>query len=167
MIKFRNWVFSPHFLNGETNSCYAQEDQSIRMKKSISNTVNSLVSNMSVSSHTRPINHDQIVRVVWGAQTLPPRTSLSLQSESRDRMVSFCLIAFTRFRVRISVCRSAIPIEVLWSSGHRSRGPGFDSRPYHIFWEVGGLERCTLSLVRKIEELIELKSSGSGLENWD
>jgi hypothetical protein len=23
-------------------------------------------------------------------------------------------------------------------SGYRSRGPGFDSRPYQIFWEVGG-----------------------------
>jgi hypothetical protein len=25
-------------------------------------------------------------------------------------------------------------------SGYRSRGPGFDYRPYQIFWEVGGLE---------------------------
>jgi hypothetical protein len=23
-------------------------------------------------------------------------------------------------------------------SGYRSRGPGFDSQPYHIFWQVGG-----------------------------
>jgi hypothetical protein len=52
-------------------------------------------------------------------------------------------------------------------SGYRSRGPGFDSRPYHIFWEVGGLERGPLSLVRTIEELLEWKSRGSGLENRD
>jgi hypothetical protein len=50
-------------------------------------------------------------------------------------------------------------------SGYRSRGPGFDSRPYQIFWEVGGLERCPLSLVRTTEELLEWKSSGSDLEN--
>jgi len=30
-----------------------------------------------------------------------------------------------------------------------------------------GLERCPLSLVRLIEELLELKSSGSGPENRD
>jgi hypothetical protein len=36
--------------------------------------------------------------------------------------------------------------------GHRSRGPGFDSR---IFWEVVGLERGPLSLVRITEELLE------------
>jgi hypothetical protein len=40
-------------------------------------------------------------------------------------------------------------------SGYRSRGPGFHSRPYHIFLEVGGLGRDPLSLVRTIEELLE------------
>jgi hypothetical protein len=44
---------------------------------------------------------------------------------------------------------------------------GFDSRPYQIFWEVVGLERGPLSLVRTIEELLERKSSGFGLENRD
>jgi hypothetical protein len=39
-------------------------------------------------------------------------------------------------------------------SGYRSRGLGFDSRRYQIFWEVVGLERGPLSLVRKIEELL-------------
>jgi hypothetical protein len=52
-------------------------------------------------------------------------------------------------------------------SAYRSIGPGFDSRRYQIFWEVVGLERGPLSLVRIIEELLEQKSSGSGLENWD
>jgi hypothetical protein len=46
-------------------------------------------------------------------------------------------------------------------SGYRSRDPEFDSRRYHIFWEVVGLERGPLSLVRIIEELLEWKSSGS------
>jgi hypothetical protein len=48
-----------------------------------------------------------------------------------------------------------------------SRGPGIDSRPYHIFWDVGGLEWGLLRLMRTIEELLEWKSSGWGLENRD
>jgi hypothetical protein len=38
------------------------------------------------------------------------------------------------------------------------------SRRYQIFWEVVGLERGPLSLVSTIEELLERKTSGSGLE---
>jgi hypothetical protein len=38
--------------------------------------------------------------------------------------------------------------------GYRSWGPGFDSGRYQIFWEVVGLERGQLSLVRIIEELL-------------
>jgi hypothetical protein len=47
--------------------------------------------------------------------------------------------------------------------GYRSRGPGFDFRRYRIFCEVVGLERGPLSFVRITEELLEWKSSGSGL----
>jgi hypothetical protein len=50
-------------------------------------------------------------------------------------------------------------------SGYRSRGPGFDSQRYQIFWELVGLEQGPLSLVRIIEELLEWKSSGSGQES--
>jgi hypothetical protein len=49
--------------------------------------------------------------------------------------------------------------------GYRSRDPGFDSQRYQILWKVVGLERGPLSLVRIIEELLERKSSDSGLEN--
>jgi hypothetical protein len=49
--------------------------------------------------------------------------------------------------------------------GYRSRGPGFDSRRYHIFWEAVGLERGPLSLVSTNEELPGRNSSGSRLEN--
>jgi hypothetical protein len=56
----------------------------------------------------------------------------------------------------------------LWSSGQSSwlqiQRSGFDSRRYKIFWEVVGLERGPLSFVSTIEELLERKSSGSGLE---
>jgi hypothetical protein len=63
----------------------------------------------------------------------------------------------------------------LWSSGqsclvvrvpgYRSRGSGFDSRRYQIFWEVVGLERGPFSFVSTIEELLGRNSRGSGLEN--
>jgi hypothetical protein len=46
-----------------------------------------------------------------------------------------------------------------------SQRSGFDSRRYQISWEVVGLERGPLSLVSAIEELLERKSSGSGLES--
>jgi hypothetical protein len=42
---------------------------------------------------------------------------------------------------------------------------GLDSRRYHIFWEVVGLERGPLSLVSTIDELLKRNGSGSGLEN--
>jgi hypothetical protein len=42
---------------------------------------------------------------------------------------------------------------VLKVPGYRSRGPGFDFRRYQIFFEVVGLERCSLRLLRIIEEL--------------
>jgi hypothetical protein len=49
--------------------------------------------------------------------------------------------------------------------GYRSRGPGFDSQHYNIFWEAVGLERGPFSLVSTIEELLGRKGIGSGLEN--
>jgi hypothetical protein len=57
----------------------------------------------------------------------------------------------------------------LWSSGRSSwlhiQSSGFDSRRYQIFSEAAGLERGPLNLVITTEELLERKSSGSGLEN--
>jgi hypothetical protein len=47
--------------------------------------------------------------------------------------------------------------QVVRVPGYISRGPGFDSRRYQMFWEVVGLERGPLSLVRIIEELLERK----------
>jgi hypothetical protein len=42
---------------------------------------------------------------------------------------------------------------------------GFDSRRFHIFRQVVGLERGPLSLVSTTEELLQRKISGSGLES--
>jgi hypothetical protein len=41
--------------------------------------------------------------------------------------------------------------------GYRSRGPGFDTRLYQIFWDVVDLEQGPLSLVRIIEKLLNGK----------
>jgi hypothetical protein len=51
--------------------------------------------------------------------------------------------------------------------GYRSRGPGFDSRHYHIFWLVLGLEQGPLILASTTEELFKRNSKGFGLENQD
>jgi hypothetical protein len=70
----------------------------------------------------------------------------------------------------------AILFSIVWiregsplrSSGQRSwlqiEKLGFDSHCYQIFWEVVGLERGPFSLMSTIKELLERKSSGSGLE---
>jgi hypothetical protein len=59
----------------------------------------------------------------------------------------------------------------MWSSGQSSwlqiQRFGFDPRRYQIFWEVVGLELCSLSLASTIEELLGSKSSDSGQENRD
>jgi hypothetical protein len=67
------------------------------------------------------------------------------------------------------VRKRTIPTErlphVVRVPGCRSRGPGFDSRRYKIFWGVVGLERGTLSLVSITEELLGRNSNSFGLEN--
>jgi hypothetical protein len=54
---------------------------------------------------------------------------------------------------------------VILSSWLQIQRSGFDSRHYQIFWEVVGLERGPLSLLSTTEELLERKSSSSGLES--
>ena len=57
--------------------------------------------------------------------------------------------------VRVLFCSDRLCGLVVRVSGYRYRGLGSDSRRYLIFWVVVGLERCPLSLVRSIEELLE------------
>jgi hypothetical protein len=49
--------------------------------------------------------------------------------------------------------------------GYKSIGPGLIPGATRFFWEVVGLERDPLSLVSAIEELLERKSIGFGLES--
>jgi hypothetical protein len=49
--------------------------------------------------------------------------------------------------------------------GYRSGGPGSDSRALQEEKKIVGLELGPLSLVSTTEELLERKSSGSGLES--
>jgi hypothetical protein len=76
-------------------------------------------------------------------------------------------IVQTSLQNLLIACLSLLPS--LWSSGQSSclqiQRSAFDSRRYQIFWEVMGLERGPLSLVSTIEELLERKSSSSGLES--
>jgi hypothetical protein len=51
--------------------------------------------------------------------------------------------------------------------GCKPRGPGFDFRHYQIFVVAVSLEWGPLSLVSMNEQLLQRKSSGSGLENRD
>jgi hypothetical protein len=62
-------------------------------------------------------------------------------------------------------CKKISSCLVVRVAGYRYWDPRFDSWRYQIFWEVVGLEWGPLSLVSIIEELLEWKSSGSGLGN--
>jgi hypothetical protein len=78
-----------------------------------------------------------------------------------------CIVFPVRYELNLyMLCRKSRP--PLWSSGQSSwlqiHRPAFDSRRYQIFWEVVGLQWGPLSLVSATEELLDRKSSGSGLE---
>jgi hypothetical protein len=58
----------------------------------------------------------------------------------------------------------------LWSGGQSSwlqiQRAGFDSRRYHIFLEVAGLERGPLRLISTIGELLKRKTSGLEIRDY-
>jgi hypothetical protein len=88
--------------------------------------------------------------------------------ETRRYAGQILLITYISLTERIYV-RCVQDGQPLWSCGHSSwleiQRSWFDSRSYHIFWEVVGLKRGPLSLMSTTEELLERKISGSGLEN--
>jgi hypothetical protein len=81
------------------------------------------------------------------------------------------VLCFLRGTNWIYICQVEESRPPLWSSGQSSwkqiQRFGFDSRRYEIFWEVVGLERSPLSLVRATEELLGRNSICFGLESQD
>jgi hypothetical protein len=94
----------------------------------------------------------------WQTSLLVPRGLLG-----RTRSVH-CNIHWLLVYLRVADSGSLCGL-VVRVPGYRSRGLGFHSRRYEIFWVVVGLERGPLNLVSTIEELLGRNSSGSGLEN--
>jgi hypothetical protein len=92
----------------------------------------------------------------WADITGPLEAAVPLNSEEYLFNNYLCVTSVDR------LCGLVVRV-----SDYRPRGPGFDSRPYQIFWEIRGLERGPLSLLRTTEELLEWKSSDYGLENQD
>jgi hypothetical protein len=82
-------------------------------------------------------------------------------------MSPICPLYMCLLYMFIYLCIDRLCCQVVRVPGYRSRGPGFDSWRYQIFWEVVGLERDPLSLVSTTEKLLERKRSGSDLENLD
>jgi hypothetical protein len=68
-------------------------------------------------------------------------------------------IEFVKCSPTAATLTESIHIKSCWCA---DRDPGFDSRLYQIFWEVGSLERGSLSLMRITQELLEWKNRGSG-----
>jgi hypothetical protein len=105
-----------------------------------------------------------VLTVAYGHCSRPPLWS-SGQSSWLHNSDALCFLWGTNWIYMCYVEESRPP---LWSSGRSSwlqiQRSGFDSRHYQIFWVVS-LERGALILVSTIEELLERKSSGSGLEN--
>jgi hypothetical protein len=86
-----------------------------------------------------------------------------LREHFANRMEVHCVV-FEVFSV-VVMGRDHLCGLVVRVPGYRSRDLGSSSGA--IFWEVVVLERGPLSLVSTIEELLERKSSGSGLESRD
>jgi hypothetical protein len=86
-----------------------------------------------------------------------------------NRMSGISRVTLVDWVVDLNVTQLLCMSVPLWSSGQCSwlqiQRSGFDSRRYHIFFEVVGLERGPRSLVSTTEELLERKCSGSGLES--
>jgi hypothetical protein len=119
------------------------------------------------------LHNGDVLCFLWGMnwicicyveQSRPPLWPSGQSSWLRNGDVLCCLWG-TKW---IYICYVEESRPPLWSSGQSSwlktQWSGFHSRRYQIFWEVVDLERGPFSLVSTTEELLERKSSGSGLE---
>jgi hypothetical protein len=118
------------------------------------------------------LQNRDVLSFLWGAnwiyiyyveESRPPLRSSGQSSWLQNGNVS-CFLWGTN---GIYICYVEESRPPVCSSGERCRlqilRSGFDSRLYHIFWEVVGLEGVPLSLVTTTEELFGRKSSGSSL----
>jgi hypothetical protein len=107
------------------------------------------------------------IYICYVEESRPPLWS-SGQSSWLHNVDVLCFLWGTNW---IDICYVEESRPPLWSSGQSSwlqmQRWGFDSRCYQNFWEVVGPERSPLSLMSTIEELLERKCSGSGLDIWE
>jgi hypothetical protein len=82
------------------------------------------------------------------------RYKYSLKHSAHKQSHSLCGPSLT-WEAKFPDCLCGLVIRVSW----------FDSHCYQIIWDVVSLERGPLSLVSTTELLLEINSSGSGLEN--
>jgi hypothetical protein len=95
------------------------------------------------------------------ATFLLPKLKLNSVTWVRERTIPTERLPLV-VEVSANICRERVSLQSSWLQIQRS---GFDPRHYQIFWEVVGLERGPISLVSSIGEVLERKSSGSGLES--
>jgi hypothetical protein len=112
-----------------------------------------MVSSAVLHSQLQNINSMSVVKK-WHKIQFSTVEQPQASGQSEHEIVT-CLYMVTRylFSSECSDTSDRLCGLVVRVSGHSSRGPGFDPRPYHIFSEVGGLERGPPSLMRTIEEL--------------
>jgi hypothetical protein len=111
-----------------------------------------------------------IKALIWTSQRLLI-VLVSAVTSAKLRAHSFLLCLYRQqhsllfFGIFIQTIIFWVTLPPLWSSGQSSwiqiQRSGFDSRHYQIFWEVVGLERGPLSLMRISEELFQ-SNGGSG-----
>jgi hypothetical protein len=83
----------------------------------------------------------------------------------KSERVIYLILEFYGKKLSIFFIKDRLCGRVVRVPRYGSRGPGFDSWHYQIFWDVVGLEWGLVSLVSTTEELLGRESSGSGLES--
>jgi hypothetical protein len=99
-----------------------------------------------------------IIRTVQTLNCVTTWTSWNSKKTQCQQILDHNLLLFcSSFLYKDRLCGLMVRVP-----GYRSRGPGFDSRRYQIFWDIVGLEWGSPSLVSITEELLERKNCGSG-----
>jgi hypothetical protein len=80
-------------------------------------------------------------------------------------LVSATLLLEYDVLLQKNVSFMSLAASVVRVPGYRSRGLGFDSQHYQMFWEIVSPQQGSLSLASTTEELLSRKYSSSGLDN--